>query len=88
MAHDPPNPILAAALRNTIKLSHLDASILPSIALPVGVPFRLETFVHDSLVIGFDAVRFFSEQSSIKNLSLNPFSYYEVRSTLLLSDGK
>lgn len=69
---------LAAALRNTPKLTYLDASILPTHSLPSGVPFRLETFVHEGLVIGHDAVNFFTEQSTIKDLILNPFSYYEV----------
>lgn len=29
-------------------------------------------------MIGHDAVNFFTEQSTIKDLILNPFSYYEV----------
>lgn len=72
-----------AALRNTPKLAYLDASILPTTSLPTSVPFRLKNFVHDGLVIGLDAVNFFTEQSSIEHLILNPFSYYEVRPYLL-----
>ena len=75
--------ILAAALRNTSKLTYLDASILPTNSLPNGVTFRLETFIHEGLVIGHDAVNFFTEQFTIKDLILNPFSYYEVSIDLL-----
>lgn len=74
----PYSPHHPAALRNTPKLTYLDASILPTTSLPNNVAFRLEHFVHDGLVIGLDAVNFFTEQSSIEHLILNPFSYYEV----------
>ena len=67
-----------AALRNVPRLIRLDASILPSNALPVNCPFQLESFTHNHLVIGLDAVQFFSQQPRIKELTLNPFSYYEV----------
>lgn len=74
-----------AALRNTPKLTYLDASILPTNSLPTDVSFRLEQFMHDGLVIGHDAVNFFTEQSSIQHLVLNPFSYYEVSLILVRS---
>lgn len=72
--------VVKSALRNTQRLTYLDASILPTSALPTGpdTTFRLQHFIHDGLVVGLDAINFFLDQSSIEHIILNPFSYYEL----------
>ena len=71
----PPTP---AAFRNVPGLMHLDASILPSNALPIRASFALQSFRHDNLIIGIDALAFLSNQSNIRDLCINPYSYYEA----------
>ncbi|KAF8331877.1 uncharacterized protein EI90DRAFT_895274 [Cantharellus anzutake] len=70
--------LIKAAFRNVPRLIHLDASILPSNALPVNAPFTLQSFRHDNLIIGIDALAFLSNQPNVKDLCINPYSYYEM----------
>ncbi len=67
-----------AAFRNVPRLTYLDASILPSNALPIRASFTLQSFRHDNLIIGIDALAFLSNQPNIKDLCINPYSYYEA----------